>query len=111
IYTADGRRLAGRVMVPPNPQAVAFSAVPKRAFTADHESNAVSIIDTRTDRLLTSVPVSRAPHSLAVSPDGRTILVGGFEATAADLIDAVTLRRTGPFRVGDKPQSVAFAAD
>jgi YVTN family beta-propeller protein len=111
IYTADGRRPAGRVMVPPNPHAVAFSAVRKRAFTADHESNAVSIIDTRTDRLLTSVPVSRAPHSLAVSPDGRTILVAGFEANAADLIDAVTLRRTGPFRVGDKPQSVAFAAD
>ena len=111
IYAAGGQRPAGRVMVPPNPHAVAFSAGLHRAFTADHESNAISIIDTRTDRLLKSVPVSRAPHSIAVSPDGRTVLVAGYEANAADLIDAARLRRTGPIPVGSKPQSVAFAAD
>ncbi|HEV7961778.1 MAG TPA: YncE family protein [Actinoplanes sp.] len=111
IYTAGGQRPDGRVIVPPNPHAVAFSAKLKRAFTADHESNAVSVIDTSTDRLLKSVPVSRAPHSIAVSPDGKTVLVAGYEANTADLIDAASLRRTGPIRVGGKPQSVAFAAD
>ncbi|MDT4992565.1 MAG: hypothetical protein QOH97_2457 [Actinoplanes sp.] len=40
------------------------------------------------------------------------MLVAGYDANAADLIDTATLRRTGPFRgVGSKPQSVAFAAD
>ena len=111
IYSAGGQGKAVRIVVPPNPHAVAFSADLMRAFTADHESNAVSIIDMRTDRLLKSIPVSRAPHSIAVAPDGRTVLVAGYEANAADLIDTVTLRRTGPFRVGNKPQSVAFAAD
>lgn len=111
IYAAGDQRAAGRVMVPPNPHAVAFSARLQRAFTADHESNAISIIDTRADRLLKSIPVSRAPHSIAVSPDGTTVLVAGYEANAADLIDAATLRRTGPIPVGSKPQSVAFAAD
>ena len=111
IYTAGGRRPAGRVVVPPNPHAVAFSADRRRAFTADHEASVVSIIDMRTDRVLKSIPVSRAPHSVAVSPNGRTVLVAGYEADAANLIDAVTLRRSGPFRVGRKPQSVAFAAD
>ena len=111
IYTAGARRAAGRIVVPPNPHSVAFSADRMRAFAANHESNVVSIIDMRTDRVLKSIPVSRAPHSVAVSPDGRTVLVAGYEADAADLIDAVSLRRTGPFRVGRKPQSVAFAAD
>jgi YVTN family beta-propeller protein len=111
IYTARDQRPDGRVMVPPNPHAVAFSANLKRAFTADHESNAVSIIDMRTDRLLKSVPVSRAPHSIAVSADGKTVLVAGYEANTADLIDAASLRRTGPIRVGSRPQSVAFATD
>jgi YVTN family beta-propeller protein len=111
IYAAGDQRPAGRVMVPPNPHAVAFSAHLQRAFTADHESNAISIIDTRTDRLLKSIPVSRAPHSIAVSPDGRTVLVAGYEANTGDLIDAANLRRTGPIPVGSKPQSVAFAAD
>jgi YVTN family beta-propeller protein len=111
IYTVDGRRSAGKVWVPPNPHAVAFSADLQLAFTANHESNAVAIIDTRTDQLLRSIPVSRAPHSVAVSPDGRTVLVAGYEADTVDLLDAVTLQRTGPFPVGREPQSVAFAAD
>jgi YVTN family beta-propeller protein len=111
IYAGAGQQPDGQVTVPRNPHAVAFSASLKRAFTADHESNAVAIIDTRTDRLLKSVPVSKAPHSVAVSPDGSTVLVAGYEADTADLIDANTMRRTGPFRVGKKPQSVAFARD
>ena len=111
IYNASGQSAAGRVVVPPNPHAVAFSPDLMRAFTPDHESNVVSIIDMRTDRLLQSIPVSEAPHSIAVAPDGRTVLVAGYAANAADLIDAVTLKRRGPFKVGKQPQSVAFAAD
>jgi YVTN family beta-propeller protein len=111
VYSADGRKADGQVVVPPNPHAVAFSAQLDRAYTPNHESNAVSVIDMQTDRLLKSVPVSKSPHSLAVSPDGRTVLVAGYEADAADLIDAETLRRTGPFKVGKQPQCVAFAVD
>ena len=111
IFSAGGHHMDARVTVPANPHAVAFSASLRRAYTANHESNAVAVIDMRTDRLVKSVPVSKSPHSVAVSPDGRTVLVAGYEADTADLIDAATLRRTGPFRVGDMPQSVAFAAD
>jgi YVTN family beta-propeller protein len=111
IYTAKSQRANGRVQVPPNPHAVAFAAGPARAFTANHESNSVSIIDMRTDELIKSVPVSRSPHSVAVSPDGRTVLVAGYDADTADLVDAQTGKRTGPLEVGDKPQSVSFARD
>jgi YVTN family beta-propeller protein len=111
IYTAFDQRPAGRVQVPPNPHAVAFSANLMRAFTPNHESNEVAIIDMRTDKLLKAVPVSRSPHSIAVSPDGKTVLVAGYDADTADLINAATLKRTGPFPVGSKPQSVAFATD
>jgi YVTN family beta-propeller protein len=111
IYSAGDQHADGRIQTPPNPHAVAFSGDLMRAFTPDHESNVVSIIDMRTDKVLKSLPVSQAPHSIAVAPDGRTVLVAGYEADAADLIDAVTLKRTGPFRVGHQPQSVAFATD
>lgn len=111
IYTTADQRPEGQVIVPANPHAVAFSARLMRAFTANHESNAVSIIDMRTEKVLKTVPVSRSPHSVAVSPDGRVALVAGYEANTADLIDAKTMRRTGPFAVGKKPQSVAFARD
>ena len=111
IYTTADQRPEGQVVVPPNPHAVSFSARFMRAFTANHESNAVSIIDMRTEKVLKSVPVSRSPHSVAVSPDGRFALVAGYEANTADLIDAKTMRRSGPFPVGKKPQSVAYARD
>ena len=111
IFTAGEQKPAGKVTVPANPHAVAFSGDLMRAFTADHESNAVAVVDMRSDRTVKSVPVSRAPHSIAVSPDGRRVLVAGYEADAVDLLDAVTLKRTGPFRVGSKPQAVAFSSD
>ncbi|MFI5891069.1 YncE family protein [Actinoplanes sp. NPDC051513] len=111
IYTAGQNKEAARIVVPPNPHAVGFSADQQRAFTANHESNAVAVIDMKTDKFLKAIPVSKAPHSLAVSPDGRRVLVAGYEANAANLIDAVTLKETGPFKVGKQPQSVAFAAD
>jgi YVTN family beta-propeller protein len=111
VYGAGDQIRDSIVAVPPNPHAVAFSPDLMRAFTADHESDAMAIIDMRTDKMVKSVPVSKAPHSIAVSPDGRTVLVAGYEAAAADLVDAVTLKRTGPFPVGRQPQCVAFATD
>ncbi|MCM4082597.1 beta-propeller fold lactonase family protein [Paractinoplanes hotanensis] len=111
IYSAAALRLTARVFVPENPHAVAFDTGGQRAFTPDHESSTVSVIDVRTDKRLRSIPVSRAPHSLAVSPDGRTVVVACFGANAVELIDTTTLQRRGPFRVGQKPQAAAFATD
>nr|WP_221377606.1 beta-propeller fold lactonase family protein [Actinoplanes polyasparticus] len=111
IYSAAALRLTARVFVPENPHAVAFDTDGRRAFTPDHESSTVSVIDVRTDKRLRSIPVSTAPHSLAVSPDGRTVVVACFGANAVELIDTTTLQRRGPFRVGQKPQAAAFATD
>ncbi|MEV4351944.1 YncE family protein [Actinoplanes sp. NPDC049596] len=110
VFSPDDRP-AGQVRVAANPHSVGFAAAGSRAFTPDHESNRVSVIDTRTDRRTGSIPVSSAPHSLDVAPDGRTVAVACYGANAVDLIDAVTLRRRGPFAVGRKPQSVAVSAD
>lgn len=111
IFDPSGEKLEGRVAVPPNPHAIAFSADLGRAFTSNHESNSVAVLDMRTGKLIRSVPVSKSPHSVAVSPDGKRVLAAGYEADTADLIDAATLRRTGPLEVGSDPQCVAFAAD
>ncbi|GID26869.1 YVTN family beta-propeller protein [Paractinoplanes brasiliensis] len=111
IFTPGTLRMESELPVRPNPHAVGFSGDQMRAFTANHESNAVSVIDMRSNTVIRNIPVSRAPHSIAVSPDGRMALVAGYEADTADLIDTVTLKRTGPFKVGRDPQSVAFSAD
>ncbi|MFG1989931.1 YncE family protein [Actinoplanes sp. NPDC048988] len=111
VFKAGSLERTGNITLPPNPHAVGFSADLGRAFSANHESNLVSVIDMRTNKLVTTIPVSRAPHSIAVSPDGRVVLVAGYEANTADLIDANTLRRSGPYQVGREPQSVGVSAD
>ncbi|MBM2618774.1 beta-propeller fold lactonase family protein [Actinoplanes sp. LDG1-06] len=111
IFSSGTLRMESDLPVRPNPHAVGFSGDQMRAFTANHESNAVSVIDMRTNAVIRTIPVSRAPHSIAVSPDGRMALVAGYESDTADLIDTVTLKRTGPFKVGRDPQSVAFSTD
>lgn len=111
IYSAGRQSAAGRIQTPPNPHAVGFSQDLNRGFTPDHESNVVSVIDLRTNKLVKNIPVAKSPHSLAVSPDGRRVLVACFDAQQANLIDAVTLKRTAVIKVGDSPQSVAFATD
>ncbi|MGK5681172.1 YncE family protein [Actinoplanes sp. URMC 104] len=111
IFSPGTLRMEAELPVRPNPHAVGFAGDQMRAFTANHESNAVSVIDMRTNKVIESIAVSKAPHSIAVSPEGRMALVAGYEADTANLIDAVTLKRTGPFKVGRDPQSVAFSAD
>jgi YVTN family beta-propeller protein len=110
VYAPDQHQVA-KIVVPPNPHAVGFSPDLQRAFSANHESNLVTVIDLRTDKVQTTIPVDEAPHSLAVSPDGRMVVVADFGANRADLIDAVTMKRTGSYKVGLEPQSAAFSAD
>jgi YVTN family beta-propeller protein len=105
----DGAQIAV-VETPPNPHSVTFSPTLVRAFTPDHESNLVSVIDMHTNRS-TGIPVDTAPHSLALSPDQRTIVVACYGANVVDFIDPVSLRNTGRLPVGVKPRYVAFSTD
>ncbi|HKT03659.1 MAG TPA: beta-propeller fold lactonase family protein, partial [Rugosimonospora sp.] len=110
VYDPNTGARVAVVEVPPNAHSVAFSPALVRAFTPDHESNLVSVIDMRTNRS-TGIPVDTAPHSLALSPDQRTIIVACYGANVVDFIDPVSLRNTGRLPVGVKPRYVAFSAD
>ncbi|GIF19001.1 YVTN family beta-propeller protein [Actinoplanes tereljensis] len=111
VFSAGDQKPEADITVPNNPHAVGFSGDLMRAFTANHESNLVAVIDMRTDKLLDTVPVSKSPHSIAVSPDGRRAMVVSYQTNTVDVIDTVTLKRTGPLPVGKGAQCVAFAPD
>jgi YVTN family beta-propeller protein len=110
VYDPDTGARITMVEVPPNAHSVTFSPTLRRAFTPNHESNLVSAIDMHTNKL-TGIPVATAPHSLALSPDQRTIIVACYGANVVDFIDPVNLRNTGRLAVGVKPRYVAFSAD
>jgi YVTN family beta-propeller protein len=110
VYDPNTGTRVAMVDIPPNAHSVTFSPTLDRAFTPDHESNLVSAIDMHTNRS-TGIPVDNAPHSLALSPDQRTIVVACYGANVVDFIDPVSLRNTGRLPVGVKPRYVAFSVD
>ena len=55
----------------PNPQWDAFSPDSKFAYTANHESNLITVLDVATKTVVGAVRVGKSPHSVAVSPPSR----------------------------------------
>ena len=52
----------------------------------------MSVIDTTTDQVVSSIDVGPSPHGLAISADGRKVLVIAFGADQAIVLDATTDR-------------------
>src|SRR5262249_7964177 len=63
-----------------------------------------------TDRVLSSIEVGANPHGLAMSPDGRTVLVSGWGSNQAVLIDTSEDKVVGRIPVA-QPHNSAIAAD
>jgi DNA-binding beta-propeller fold protein YncE len=82
---------------------------------ANKSGGTVSFIDLDTGREAARVEVGRAPHELAVSPDGRTVLVGEYGPEDAHgrtvaILDVASATVVGRIDVGpdSRPHSIAF---
>jgi serine/threonine-protein kinase len=98
--------------VPPNPHWIAIDAQGALAYTANHESDVLSVLDlTDGGRVLGTVPAGDSPHSVAISPDGSRVAVVAFDSSEVRVIDTATneVLATGP--VGARPQDVTWAPD
>jgi YVTN family beta-propeller protein len=115
------------ITVAPNPHWVEFSPDGTRAWTANHESNLVTVFDTTTrqeiKRIDTAPPGSNlggAPHSIAVHPTDDLVAgvnyagssVSFYDTQANSLIEVVPV--PAPPGLGDRPpepQDLAWAPD
>jgi YVTN family beta-propeller protein len=70
----------------------------------------VSVIDTTTDRVTSSVEVGQTPHGLAITPDGSRVLVAGFGTNMVSAIDTGTNTVTWRVPVGS-PHNFAISPD
>ncbi len=85
---------------------------------ANKSGDSVSFIDLGLEREVARIPVGRAPHELAISPDRTTVLVGEYGADdghggTVAIVDLVRARVSGRIDVGEKtrPHSMAFMPD
>ncbi|MEU4428759.1 YncE family protein [Actinoplanes sp. NPDC024001] len=111
IYDDQTLTEAARISVPPNPHWVTFSPDGSIAYTANHESSQISVINTKDRLVLRNIKVGKSPHSIAVTPDGRTLIVTNYDLDTVEVFDTGSLRRLYRLAVGKEPQAVITSTD
>ena len=105
-----------------HPTAIAWDQRAARLYVADGNSDTVTVIDTRSDSVLTRIAVAPfrerkiglAPTALALSPDARTVYValGGVNAVAVyDVTNVPGARLRGLIPTAWYPASLDVSAD
>jgi YVTN family beta-propeller protein len=68
------------------------------------------VIDTATDKVIKTLDLGRSPEGMALSRDGKTLLVAIFDNGKLDVIDTATFKVTAQIPVA-KPHGVALVPD
>lgn len=89
---------------------MAGHAAPK-AYVGLFGDNTVAVIDTGTNRVLTTIPIPAGPHGLAMSPDGRRVYASSDGASTVSVISTVTDRVVSAIEVGKSPHGLAITPD
>ena len=71
----------------------------------------MSVVDVASGAVVQRVPVGREPEGVAVTPDGRWVLVTNESDDSVSIIDAGTLKIVKSVQVGKRPRDVAFTPD
>jgi DNA-binding beta-propeller fold protein YncE len=85
----------------------------KRALTANHTADSVSLVDLEQGKVLAEQPCGRKPAAVACSADGKRAAVGNLWSGTVTLleIEKARLEPAGEVTVGAQPRGLVFAAD
>jgi YVTN family beta-propeller protein len=97
------------------PHFIAFSPDGSRAYVsvynADLTINAVAVLDTRTTKVVGTIPVNKKPYALAVSPDQKFVYVPSHDSAVIDIIDIAANKVVQSVPVAPNPHWVTFDDD
>lgn len=99
------------IPVAAGPSAIAVSPNAARVYVSCSSANSVSVIDTKTNSVVSTVAVGTNPKGVAVSPDGRTVVAVNSGAGTVSIIDAATNSVDATTPVGAQPNGVAYSQD
>jgi YVTN family beta-propeller protein len=88
-----------------------FSRDGRRLDVISVDSNAVQLIDTHSNRGLTTTYLGRSPHEGFVAPDGKTLWVAVRGLSYVSVISTRTGRELQRIRTADGPSKVVFSPD
>jgi len=84
---------------------------PTKAYVSNSGADSVSIIDTNTHEVLTTVRTDKAPVNPTFTPDRRQVYVANSQASTLTIIDVETDKVTTMSAGGERPSGLAFSPD
>src|SRR5947209_7548620 len=82
-----------------------------KVYVGLFKDDAVAVIDTAQNKVVSTISVPKGPHGLVMTPDGRKVYVSSDGASTASVIDTATDRRVSRIAVGTNPRGPAISAD
>jgi DNA-binding beta-propeller fold protein YncE len=85
----------------------------KRALTANHTADSVSLVDLGAGKLLAELPCGHKPAAVACSRDGRRAAVSNLWSGTLTLLELreAALHKVAEVPLGPQPRGIAFAPD
>lgn len=117
IDTSNNYRFLGIPIAPPSisvgdsPQGMAIKPDGSRVYVANNGSNSVSVINTSTDAIVTTIAVGSAPVKMVVSPDGSRLYVVNYSGGSVSVINTSTNTIATTIPVGSNPTDIAISPD
>lgn len=103
------------VRVGGDPVAIAVNRAGTRAYLADAGTDAVTVVDIRANRVMATIPVTSNPTDLAISPNGKYVIVTGTVVRPTEpsvvVIDAASDNVMARVKVEGFSNGVAFGPD
>ncbi|HEY2191684.1 MAG TPA: serine/threonine-protein kinase [Actinomycetospora sp.] len=95
------------------PFGLAVSPDGSRVYVPNHDSGDVSVIDTKTNTVLTQIQVPASPHWIAFTPSGRFAYAANHHAGVVTVLDTKTNTVAGVIPIGENtaPHSIAVSPD
>src|SRR5690349_16413998 len=82
-----------------------------RLYVANEDSATTTVLDTKTGKIVSRIPVGKEPEGVRVSPDGKYTLVTNESDNSVSIIDTKTLKEVKHVVVGKRPRDAAFTPD
>lgn len=90
-----------------NPRGIAINPITDIAVVANERSNSVSIVDLKTQAVISTIPVGSAPKGVAINTALNLALVTNNRDNSVSVIDLTTLRAIRTIPVGKGPEGIA----
>src|SRR5437870_494479 len=80
-----------------------------KAYVGLFKDDAVAVIDTAQNKVLSTIAVPKGPHGLVVTPDGRKVYVSSDGASTVSVIDTAADRVVASIDVGANPHGLVIS--